>query len=127
MSRGVTIGRVVGVVAGMLVIAGFGAGPAASHDEPLGTDPAGGAAVEVAPDRAALTGGAPAVVPFAPTPSPTATSDAAGGGFGGGKAFAVLAAVAAVLILVRLGRDASLRRRAPSGPTTPDDPSTGAV
>lgn len=224
MSRGGTVGRVVSAVAGMLVIAGFGAGPAAAHDELLASDPADGATVDVAPDRVVLTFSAPAVdlgtqvvitgpdavavgdgpaqvdgatvvqalgatrpagdyrvdwrvtsedghpvtgtltftaaagttpdsapaaastqVPGpsavaaptslptravaapAPAPSPTATSDAAGGGFGGGRAFAVLAAVAAVLILVRLGRSASLRHRTPGAPTTPDGPSTGAV
>lgn len=53
--------RVLAVLAAAVAVVALGAGPAAAHDEIVGTTPANGATVDVAPDRVVLTFAEPAI------------------------------------------------------------------
>ncbi len=61
MARGGWGGRAAAVLAGVVVSFALVGGPAAAHDDLIGTDPADGATVGTAPDRVTLTFTQPAL------------------------------------------------------------------
>jgi methionine-rich copper-binding protein CopC len=60
-SRGGSIRRGLAVLVGAVTAVGLAAAPASAHDELLGTDPADGATVDIAPAQVVLTFAEPAV------------------------------------------------------------------